>query len=292
MSLLTEFADFARGQEPLAPYLALRIGGPAEVYATPRSRDDLRRLVQRCQETRVPCRLLGAGSNVLVRDEGVQGVVVRLVDPAFSRIDVQGRRVRAAAAATLSAVISAAARHALAGLETYVGMPGTIGGAVRTNTGSRAESILQWVRELEVLDPRGGIQIRHRGEWSVQPEGLELDDALILAVEFELDQDDPDAILKRMRRDWINRKAQQPMSFQAAARLFRDPRGGLAEQWIEQAGLKGTRVGKAELSDRHPNYVVAQPGATARDVLRLIDLVRGRVNERFGQMLQLHLEVW
>jgi UDP-N-acetylmuramate dehydrogenase len=272
--------------------VALRIGGPAEIYATPRAPDELRRLIQRCHETQVPCRLLGAGSNVLVRDEGVRGVVVRLVDPAFSRIDVQGRRLRGGAGASLSAVISAAARHSLAGLETYVGMPGTVGGAVRTNTGSRSESILQWVRELQVLDFAKGVQVRQRGEWSVQPDGLELDEGLIVGVEFELDQDDPDAILKRMRKDWINRKAQQPLSFQAAARLFRDPRGGQAEQWIEQAGLKGTRVGKVELSDRHPNYVVAQPGATARDVLRLIDLVRGRVNERFGQMLQLHLEVW
>src|SRR5262245_41724663 len=154
MSLLAEFTEFARGQEPLAPYVALRIGGPAEIYATPRSPDELRRVVQRCQETQTACRLLGAGSNVLVRDEGVRGVVVRLTDPAFCRIDVEGRRLRAGAGASLSALISAAARHALAGLETYVGMPGTVGGAVRTNTGFRSESILQWVRELEVLDPQ------------------------------------------------------------------------------------------------------------------------------------------
>jgi UDP-N-acetylmuramate dehydrogenase len=118
------------------------------------------------------------------------------------------------------------------------------------------------------------------------------DESVLLAAEFHLEADDPDAILKRMRKLWIHKKSHQPLSFQSVARLFKDPRGLAADQIIEQAGLKGTRVGGAELSDRDANYVIAHPGATARDVLRLIDLVRSRVNERLGQMLQLDLVVW
>ncbi len=113
-----------------------------------------------------------------------------------------------------------------------------------------------------------------------------------MAAEFELDPDRPDAIVKRIRKAWIQRKAKQPLTFQASARLFKDPRGFSASTLLEQAGLRGTKVGGAELSDRDANYVVAHPGASTRDVLRLIDLLRSRVRERFGVELELEPAVW
>lgn len=292
MQGLEEFGDIVKLGEPLAPYTYFKIGGPAEVYAEPRSRAELAGLVRRCAERGMPLRVIGGGSNVLVRDEGVRGVVVRLSAPAFTEVSGQGRRVRAGAGAALSALISEAARRSLAGLETLVGIPGTVGGAVRCNTGDRSGDVGQYVRSVEVLDRDGGIQTRERDELRFSYGRTHLDDPVLLAAEFELEADSADVIIKRMRRAWIQRKGAQPFSFQAAGRIFKNPRGFSAASLIEQAGLTKTRVGGAEVSERDANFIVAHPGAAARDVQRLMDLVRSRVREQFGIELEPEITVW
>jgi UDP-N-acetylmuramate dehydrogenase len=249
-------------------------------------------VVRRCRDQQASVRILGGGSNVLVQDEGVRGVVIRLSQPAFTQAAINGTRVRAGAGATLSSVISQAARQSLAGLEMLVGIPGTVGGALRTNAGDRSSEIGQYVHSVEVLDALGQISTRERDDLRFAHRWSNLDDSLVLRVEFELDNDHPDAILKRMRKAWIQRKAAQPLTFQAAGRVFKNPRGLSASTLIEQAGMAKTRVGGAEISERDANFVVAHPGATSRDVLRLIDLVRSRIQERFGVALELELVVW
>jgi UDP-N-acetylmuramate dehydrogenase len=291
-SQLEEFAAFVKFHEPLAPYTYLKLGGSADALAQPRTREELCAVVRRCSEKRLPLHVLGGGCNVLVPDEGVRGVVLRLSEPAFTHISVQGKRVRAGSGATLSALISQAARHALAGLEALVGTPGTVGGAVRQNAGDRGGDIGQYVRLVEVVDASGTVHAREHDELRFAYRTSNLDDPVILAAEFELETDAPDGIVKRMRKAWIHRKGHQPFSFQAAGRIFRSPRGLSADALIEQAGLTGTRVGGAEVSDRHANFIVAHAGATARDVLRLIDLIRSRVQERFHVELELEISVW
>jgi UDP-N-acetylmuramate dehydrogenase len=292
MAALAEFAEIVKREEPLAPYTHLKIGGPAEVLVQPRSREELSAVVRHCFAARAPFRVLGSGCNLLVRDEGVRGVVLRLSEPAFTSVQVEGKRVHAGTGAAVSALISAAARNNLAGLETLVGVPGTVGGALRTNAGGRTGEIGQFVRTVEVLDARGGIQVRERDEMQFGEHASNLDDPVLLGVEFALDADSPDAILKRMRKAWIQRKAAQPLSFQAAARMFKNPRGLSAAALVEQAGLARTQVGGAEVSDRDAGYVIVHPGASARDVLRLIELVSSRVRERFGVELEREIAVW
>lgn len=291
MPFLDDFGDIIKFREPLGPYTSLKLGGPAEALAQPRNVEELTRLIQRCRQETVPHRILGGGTNVLVRDDGMRGVVLRMNEPAFTAVEVKGNRLRAMAGAPLSGMISQAAQRALAGLESLIGIPGTVGGALRSNAGARSGYIRQMVRSVEVLDFQGQIQVYEKDDLPLGSSPA-VDEAILLAAEFDLEPDDPDAILKRMRKFWIHKKSHQPLSFQAVARLFKDPRGLAADQVIEQAGLKGTRVGGAELSDRHANYAIAHPGATARDVLRLIEMVRSRVNERLGTMLQLDLVVW
>ncbi len=292
MHALEDLGEIVKPNEPLAPYTHLRLGGPAEMLVQPRSGEELAAVVRRCAEKQIPLRVLGGGCNLLVRDEGVRGAVLRLSAPAFTEVAVDGRRVRAGAGVVLSSLISQAARHALGGLETLIGIPGTVGGALRHNAGDRAGEIGQYVRKVEVLDERGTLQVREHDELRFAYRWSNLDDPVLLAAEFELEADDPDAIVKRMRRAWIQRKASQPPSYQAAGRAFRDPRGLSAAALIEQAGLTGTRVGGAEVSERHANYILVQSGAAARDVLRLIDLVRSRVQERFHVELELEISVW
>ncbi len=292
MPSLAEFADVVKPNEPLAPYTYLRLGGPAEFLVQPRSRAELSAIVRRCFQDDIPFRILGSGCNVLVRDEGVKGAVVRLNEPAFTQVSVDGKRVRAGTGASVSALISQAARHGLAGLETLIGIPGSVGGALRCNAGDRSGDIGQFVRLVEVLDAHGQLQVRERDELRFGDHWSNLDDPVILTAEFQLDPDHPDAIVKRMRKAWIQRKASQPLSFQAAGRIFKNPRGLSAASLVVQAGLAKTRVGGAEISERDASCVVVHAGATSRDVLRLIDMVRSRVQERFNVELELEIAVW
>jgi UDP-N-acetylmuramate dehydrogenase len=292
MACLEEFEEIVRRNEPLAPFTHLKLGGPAEMLVRPRSAEELSRVVRRCFETRMPMRVLGSGCNLLVPDKGVPGVVLRLSEAAFTEITVEGKRARAGTGAAVSALISQAARHNLAGLETLVGIPGTVGGALRCNAGDRSGDIGQFVSHVEVLDSKGDIQVRDRDELHFGDRASNLDDPVLLAAEFALERDDPEKIVKRMRKAWIIRKASQPPTYQSAGRIFKNPRGLSAAALIEQAGLARQRVGGAEVSDRDPSYFVVHPGATSRDVLRLIDLVRSRVQERFDVPLEQEITVW
>jgi UDP-N-acetylmuramate dehydrogenase len=289
---LEDFAEFVKPNEPLAPLTYLKLGGPAEFLVQPRSRAELSAVVRRCFREHIPLRVLGSGCNVLVRDEGVRGAVLRLNEPAFTQVAVDSRRVRAGTGATVSALISQAARHGLAGLETLVGIAGTVGGALRCNAGDRTGDIGQFVCLVEVLASDGEVQVRERDELHFEYQWSNLDDPVLLGAEFELETDSPDALVKRMRKAWIQRKARQPLSFQAAGRIFKDPRGLSAAALIEQAGLAKTKVGGAEVSERDANFIVVHPGAGARDVLRLIDLIRSRVHERFNVELELGITIW
>jgi UDP-N-acetylmuramate dehydrogenase len=289
---LSDFAEIVRYDEPLAPYTFLKLGGPAEMLVQPRSREELSAVVRRCFQERIPLRVLGTGCNVLVRDEGIKGVVLRLNEPAFTQVTVNDRRVRSGTGASLSALISQAARHELAGLEALVGIPGTVGGALRCNAGDRSGEIGQFVHQVEVLDGRGEVQVRERDELRFAYHWSNLDDPVLLTAEFELERESADAIVKRMRKSWILRKASQPLSFQSAVRFFKNPRGLSAAALIEQTGLAKTRVGGAEVSERDASYIQVHPGATARDVLRLVDLVRSRVQERFNVELEREITIW
>lgn len=289
---LEEFADIVRFGEALAPFTVFKVGGPAEMLLQPRNREELAGVLSACFRKKIPMRILGNGSNILVRDEGVKGAVLRLADPTFAQIEVQDRRIRAGAGATLSALISQAASHGLSGFETLIGIQGTVGGALRRNAGDRAGDIGQFVRSVEVLDGKGQSHVRQRDELRFAPSWSNLDDPILLTAEFELETDSSDAIIKRMRKSWIQRKASQPLSFEAACRIFKNPHGLNASSLIEQAGLAKTKVGGAEISERDANYIVAHPGTHARDILRLIDLVKTRVHEKFNVDLEQEITVW
>ncbi len=289
---LQQFADICQTDAALAPFTQLKLGGPADLLVQPRSRDELIAVVKRCFDRQLRFRILGHGGNVLVHDEGVKGIVLRFSAPVFTQVAAQGRRLKAGCGATIAAVIAHATRNGLAGLETLVGLPGTIGGALLLNAGDRTSDIGQFVRRVEVLDNQVTVQTREHDELRFSSTGAMLDDPILLAAEFELDAERPESIVKRLRKSWIQFKATQPYSFQAATRIFKNPPGLNAAALIEQTGLVGTKVGAALVSDRNANYIVAEPGASARDVLRLIDLVRSRVLDRFHVELELAVSVW
>lgn len=292
MRSLDDFSDITLRDEPLAPYTWMKIGGPAQYFIQPRNVGELVEVVRCCHEQQIPIHILGGGSNVLVRDEGVSGVVVRLSGEEFSRIEIDGNRVRVGAGAVLSNVISQTVKAGLAGLDTLVGIPGTVGGALHGNAGGRSGDIGQHVHSATVLTATGELHTRAEDELSFAYRQSSLNELTILDAVFDLHADDPGEITRRMRKLWIMKKSTQPLTFQSAGCIFKNPRGMSSGLLIDQAGLKGTRVGNAEISDRHANFIVAHEGASSQDVLRLIDLARSKVVEQFGVDLELEIKIW
>jgi UDP-N-acetylmuramate dehydrogenase len=268
------------------------IGGPADYFAEPRSVDELQAVVQRAAAEGLSVRVLGGGSNLLVRDEGVPGLVIRLSAAAFHQIDVEKQTLTAGGGARLGHVISTAVRSSLAGLESLVGIPGTIGGALHGNAGSHGGDIGQWTCQADVMTRAGEIIERPRDELVFAYRHSSLDDLVILQAKFQLEQEDQQELTKRMQKQWIVKKAAQPLAHQSAGCIFKNPRGISAGMLIDQAGLKGTRVGGAEVSDRHANFIVVDRDTSSHDVLQLIDLMRSRVAEQLGVELELEIEIW
>jgi len=292
MGFLSGFEKIVRQGEPLAMHTWFQLGGPAEYFAEPRHAEELVLLVKRCRDEQVPIRMLGRGSNVLVCDEGVPGMVIRLSAPAFCDIAVDGRTVSAGAGASLGHVVTTAVHEGLAGLEVLVAIPGTVGGALRGNAGTHGGDVGRWTAEAAAITHTGDVVQRSRDDLVFTYRQSSLDDLVILGAKFELEEDDPKELAKRLQKQWIVRKASQPMGHQCAGCIFKNPRGTSAGELIEAAGLKGTRIGGAVVSDRHANFILAEPECTSNDVLRLIDVVRNQVEDRLGVALELELEIW
>jgi len=292
MSGLTGFDDIVRQGEPLAPYTWFKIGGPAAYFAEPRTIDELGALVRRCREEELSVWLIGGGSNLLVRDEGVPGVVIRLAAEAFSEVKVDGETITSGGGSKLGHLISIAVREGLAGLESLVGIPGTIGGALHGNSGGRGGDIGQWASQATVMTRDGEIHVRQRDDLVFSYRDSSLDELVILDAQFQLEPTDSVELTKRMQKQWILKKASQPLGHESAGCIFKNPRGMSAGMLIDQAGLKGTTIGGATVSERHANFILTAPGASSQDVLKLIDLIKGRISDRLGVELETEIEVW
>lgn len=291
-NLKAEFPDISRADVPLAPFTWLKIGGPAQLFMEPRSVDEAVTIITRCHAASLPVHVLGGGSNLLIRDEGVSGVVIHIQGPAFSEIKINGNRVTAGCAALLSHLVTQTVEAGLGGLDALVGIPGTVGGAVKGNAGGRTGSIGQFIKSVSVVTGKGERFTRRDDELSFSYRKSSINEVLVVGCELELQPEDPEAIAHRMRKIWVMKKSRQPLSFQSAGCIFKNPRGSHAGELIEQAGLKGTKVGNCEVSDRHANFIVTHEGATSADVLALIDLVRTKVVEKHGIKLELEVQVW
>ena len=293
MHSFDDFRAIVKADEPLAPLTWFRLGGPAAFLARPGGVEELAALLARARDLGLPSRLLGGGSNVLVPDEGFPGLVIHLESPAFSDVSIEGQRVEVGAAVPLTALISRTARAGLAGLEVLTGIPGTVGGSLRGNSGGRQGAIGDTVIRARVIDAAGEVQVREREELGFGYRSMDFDDPVILSAEFALMPEDPEAVVRRMRRVWIIKKENQPYGHQSSGCIFKNPSPEIsAGALIEGAGLKGLRVGQAEVSDRHANFIVAQRGAKSVDVLELIDQIRRRVADQSGYTLDLQINPW
>ena len=291
----TPFDDLAIAvscREPLSHHTWLGIGGAAAFFCEPVDVDALGRLVNRCRERGIPLRVIGGGSNILVPAAGFSGMVVRLSAPAFSAIDVQRPAIVAGAGAKLVHVVSAAVQAGLSGLETLVGVPGTVGGAVVGNAEGHGGDIGGRVRSVRIMLPSGEVEERSGARLAFGSRWSNLDDGIVIGCRLELDEEHPTQLTKRMQKQWIVERSEQPSGTRSVAMMFKDPLGTTAESLVAQAGARDLRVGEATVYSTHANYVVAHPGCTSDDVRGLVEAVRARVRERLGVELTPQIEMW
>lgn len=295
------FRGSIESQAPLAPYTTWRIGGPAELLATPVDSADVATAIRWAREWDVALHVLGNGSNLLISDRGVRGLVLRM-RKTMQQIELDEDRIRVGAGASFPAVARRASQAGLSGLEFAGGIPGTIGGALVMNAGWHQFEIGPTVRSVDYVDDDGGLQrldvhsldsaragalFRYRGSWF-------LDQRLTLCgCELQLQPEEPSTIRERMREFAQSRKANQPTEQRSCGSVFVQPPGDYAGRLIEEAGLKGLRRGEIEVSPKHANFFVSHSdGGSSADVLRLVEEVQERVFERSGVRLQTEFEYW
>ena len=287
---------------PLGPETWFGVGGRADILICPRSVEALGTLVRRCHENEIPLRILGSGANLLVPDEGVDGVVVRLNQPAFREVSYNAsgavEAMRAMAGADLARTLNETVRRGLSGLQQVAGIPASIGGALHMNAGGAFGSIGDGVHSVACLNERGETVVYPASELTFEYRQTNLPDGVILWAAFNLQDDDPKRLRERVLEIFSYKKSTQPLGEKSAGCMFRnpiDPESGeriSAGRVIDETGLKGLRIGTAEVSPRHANFLTVERGGRARDVIELGDEVARRVFDARGIELVREVVVW
>lgn len=280
--------------EPMALHTTFRIGGPADRLVTVETEAQLSLVLRLVREQGLPYMTLGRGSNLLVSDKGVRGVVLRL-GGEFGKISLceDGCSLRAGAAAPLMSLCSFACDHALSGLEFAYGIPGSVGGAVYMDAGAYGGEMRDVIRSVTHMTPEGGLVTVPREELSFAYRKSRYTGGkdIILFAEYELRPGDRAAIGEKMTELMDRRKEKQPYDMPSAGSVFKRPQNGYAAALIEECGLKGRRVGGAQVSEKHAGFIVNLGGATCEEVLKLIELVREEVTKQTGTKLECEVRV-
>lgn len=284
-------------------YTSFRIGGSADIMAFPGSKEELRRLLSKIDAIDLPYKVIGEGTNLLITDQGIRGLVIKLNDGfqgignqrAFQDQGSQGDEVfmSVKAAMPMKKLLSHCLARGYGGMEFAVGIPGTFGGAIVQNAGGRFGEIREVLHSITLMDSKKATWERPARELNFSYRNLELPaNAIVLEGLLRLQKTMREEIKRRLREGMRLRNESQPIGLLSAGCIFKNPPKGSAGKIIDDCGLKGLRVGDARVSPKHANFIVNQGNATARDVLELIDLVRRKVLERRGIKLSLEVKVF
>ncbi len=276
--------------EAMTRHTSYGIGGPAKAYITPKDKDDLAQILQFANQHNLPTYFVGSGSNLLVADEGIDGLVITL-GKSFNHLDINGETVFAESGVMLGKMVKECIRRHLSGVESLIGVPGTLGGALVMNAGAFGGEISNYLKHVTVMTMAGDEKQYVPGEieFSYRHSTFPSDE-IVVCAEFKLIQSDEATVMERRAVASAGRKTTQPLKFRSAGSVFKNPKEGAAGYYIDQAGLKGTKVGDAEISDHHANFFVNHGQAKAEDIVSLIKLSRQRVYEKFGIMLELEVK--
>lgn len=293
MVSLDDIKNFFRGHislhEPLAPYTSMKVGGPADYYVEPADKMDLVEIIKYFRRNDYPFMMIGRGSNLLISDEGVRGAVLN-AESGLSSVRLEGDLVQAEAGARLTKLVDFCVQNGLAGLEWAAGIPGTVGGGVIMNAGAHGGEISQHLVDVEVLRGEEIVLVgKDRAQFAYRRSGLQKD--IVLSARFRLEPGNKEEILKRKSELIARRNATQPLNLPNSGSMFKNPSGSFAAKLIEQAGLRGKRIGNAQISEKHANFIVNLGDAKAEDVLRLLDLARRTVHQNTGILLELEVKL-
>ncbi len=281
-------------QESMAKHTSFRLGGPAEAMAFPKNEQELSRLLQWAKAEGCKVAILGAGTNVLAPDEGLKGLVICLKD-CLEGMELIGSNVlRVAAGVTMTRAAVFAAKNGLSGLEFAHGIPGTVGGGVYMNAGAYGGEISGVCKAVRVMDADGAVRELTAEEmgFSYRHSVLEDEGGIVLSCDFQLQKGDEEAIRSKMRELQQKRSASQPLDLPSAGSAFKRPVGGYAAAMIDQAGLKGFRVGDAAISTKHAGFAVNVGNATAAHVKQLLKQVSDIVCDQTGIRLEPEIRIW
>ena len=281
-----------RVHELMRNHTTFRIGGPADIFALPDSVKDVKRIINYARANKVPCCVIGNGSNLLVSNNGVRGIVVR-IGKRMGDVEFDGESVKTQAGGLLSNLSRMAAEQKLSGLEFGAGIPGTLGGAVVMNAGSGEQNISQILASVKVMDAEGNIIEIGKEDCDFQYRGSRFKHSgeVVLEAMLRLQHDEQTAIMDKMKELLGKRKKTMPLNYPSAGSIFRNPEGDFAGRLIEQAGCKGMRKGDAQVSDLHANWIVNLGHAEASNVLELISHIRDEVRRKSGIQLELEVSV-
>ncbi|MFH1198634.1 MAG: UDP-N-acetylmuramate dehydrogenase [Candidatus Omnitrophota bacterium] len=277
--------------EPLKNRTTFKIGGRARFFVEPKDSEDLKLLLSAVKGA-MPVLVLGAGSNILIHDKGVDAVVVRLSSDFFKSVAIKGDLVSARAGASLGSLIQATALEGLSGFEFLAGIPGTLGGALVMNAGAWGRCIYEIVEKATVMDYDGKVKVLEKNKINFSYRHSDLEKYIILDVDLRLVRKEKNEIVRKVNEYLLTRKKTQDASYPNAGCVFKNPDQGSAGKLIDLCGLKGAKFGGALISRKHANFILNKKNAKCDDVLKLMDLVKREVKNRFRVNLEPEIKIW
>ena len=276
--------------EPMSRHTSYGIGGPVSAYITPKDRNDLANILKFAYDHSIETHFIGSGSNLLVAYSGIDGIVLTPAK-ALTHLEFTGRHVVAESGVMLGRLVKECVKRNLTGVESLIGVPGTLGGALVMNAGAFGGEISNYLKSVEIMNMSGTVKI-------FSPDDIDFSyrfstikpDEFVLQARFELKEEDPEIIQEKRNKASKGRKTHQPLRFRSAGSVFKNPEENAAGYLIDQAGLKGTKIGDAEISPHHANFFVNHGKAKASDITELIRIARKSVFEKFGIKLELEVK--
>ncbi|HEX2439967.1 MAG TPA: UDP-N-acetylmuramate dehydrogenase [Methylomirabilota bacterium] len=289
--MLGEIRGEVRFKEPLSFHTSLRIGGSADIFVVPQDVDDIRHALMFAEREQLPVAVIGGGNNLIVKDRGIRGVVLKL-EGCLGRADFRGEEAVAGAGVSLSSLIREAAALNLGGIECLVGIPATVGGALAMNAGTVDGSIGDFVSAIYYLHPDGTLgEFKPAGGAFTYRAFHAPTGAVLIGARLQLHRRPQADIQKDIKQRLKVKKSTQPLALASAGWVWKNPAGELASKLIEKSGLRGKRINGAEVSTKHANFIVNRGGAMAADVLALMELTQERVHSHAGVLLEPEIRI-
>ena len=292
MNIFSGLDKIVETNYPLAKRTWYGLGGQADYFIKPQTVEQLKEVVQRCNENNIPIYVMGFGSNLLISDKGLRAAVIKLETDQFTQTQFDGEQLTAWAGAELSKLVLTCVQKGLSGIEALTGIPGSVGGAVKMNAGGAFGDIGAAVETVTLMDNQGSVFEKSKPELIFDYRRTNIIAKFILKAQLKLAAADSEQSLRTVKEIWIYKKNNQPLNTKNSGCIFKNPRGVSAGALIDRAGLKGLQIGGATVSEKHANFIIAEKGCKSRDVMRLINAIKQRVKEQFGIELELEIEIW